>query len=293
MTVSIFNGFNSKEPIAKVRIKDWLLSNHFKEAVEAIRREKSAEKRRKMKSSLPCITPSGVFAQRGEKGLLWHSGLLCVDIDGADNPNIVDWEDVKADLSEFEGCFYVGLSTSGQGVFMLVKIAHPRLYREYYEAISFELLRKGIVVDPHCRDVARLRCASYDPHPIFNPEVGSYHRVLHRSASIKDRPKSSLWQDRVCDNNVGRRVARLVEIIEQSHTNIAEDYSTWFRIGCALADEFGELGRSFYHRISAMSYKYRQQDCDKQYDKCLSSCTKIKIGTFFLICKSYNVFYNE
>lgn len=57
------------------------------------------------------------------------------------------------------------------------------------------------------------------------------------------------------------------------------------RICFAFANEFGEGGRDFFHKVSKISSKYNQKDCDDQYDKCLKSNGEgITIATFFPLC---------
>jgi putative DNA primase/helicase len=64
------------------------------------------------------------------------------------------------------------------------------------------------------------------------------------------------------------------------------NYNDWLRVGFALADGLGEIGRTYFHRISFFSDKYDKGDCDGQYDKCLNGNPpddKITILTFFFM----------
>ena len=70
--------------------------------------------------------------------------------------------------------------------------------------------------------------------------------------------------------------------IEQSAVDITSDYSTWINIGFAFADEYGESGRDYFHRVSKFHLEYDSNKCNNQYDKCLNSKgTGIHIATFF------------
>ena len=105
-----------------VDISSWLFSEKYRPQVDEIRRTQDSEQRRRLKASLPCITPSGIFRQRSASQLIQHSGLLCIDIDGADNPQVSDWEALKLEVASFPGLFYAGLSASGNGLFLLIRI---------------------------------------------------------------------------------------------------------------------------------------------------------------------------
>jgi len=77
-------------------------------------------------------------------------------------------------------------------------------------------------------------------------------------------------------------VERLIKQIEEENVDISLRYDNWMRIGFALADEFGEAGREYYHRISQIYDDYTLQECDKQYNACLKSDGKgITISTLF------------
>ena len=66
-------------------------------------------------------------------------------------------------------------------------------------------------------------------------------------------------------------VESLIQQIELNKIDIATSYSNWLDIGFALANEFKEQGRDFYHRISVFYPNYAADECNHQYDKCLSS----------------------
>ena len=78
-------------------------------------------------------------------------------------------------------------------------------------------------------------------------------------------PKDWLQSDNRSD------IELVVYRIEASHTDITGSYEDWRNIGFALADEFGEGGRDFFHRISKFYPKYSLTDCNNQYDQCIKS----------------------
>ena len=87
-----------------------------------------------------------------------HSGYICIDIDGGkDNPEITDFEKLKQDLSSIECIAYCGLSISGNGVFCLIPIEHPRYHKEHFYALEKFFRDRGIVIDTSCKNVSRLR----------------------------------------------------------------------------------------------------------------------------------------
>ena len=85
--------------------------------------------------------------------------------------------------------------------------------------------------------------------------------------------------------------AFLIILIKEKRIDVTKQYTNWFKIGCALAYEFGEDGRYWFHIISRMYEKYNEGDCDMQYNKCLKYKRNdgVKIGTFFYLCRQCGI----
>ncbi|MGE5447006.1 MAG: DUF3987 domain-containing protein [Bacteroidales bacterium] len=85
-------------------------------------------------------------------------------------------------------------------------------------------------------------------------------------------------------------VDKVITRIEANFTDITTSYTDWLNVGFALANEFGEAGRSFYHRVSRFYNGYTKIDTDKQYDHCLKSQGHgITIKTFFHMAKEAGI----
>jgi len=88
------------------------------------------------------------------------------------------------------------------------------------------------------------------------------------------------------DNDIELVISR----IEASHTDITGSYADWRNIGFALADEFGEGGRDFFHRISKFYSKYSVTDCNRQFDQCVKAQGHgITIKTVFHLAKQAGI----
>jgi len=73
-----------------------------------------------------------------------------------------------------------------------------------------------------------------------------------------------------------------ISAIEQSGTDITGNYATWRDLGFALAEEYGESGRDYFHRISKNYAGYDSKECDEQFNKCLNAKGHgISIATFY------------
>jgi len=78
--------------------------------------------------------------------------------------------------------------------------------------------------------------------------------------------------------------------IEANGIDLTANYDDWLNVGFALADEFGESGRDFFHRLSLLNSGYKSDECNIQFDKCLKSNKKgITIKTLFYLAKEAGV----
>lgn len=85
-------------------------------------------------------------------------------------------------------------------------------------------------------------------------------------------------------------VEEIISRIEAKQIDIATAYSDWRDIAFAFADEFGDSGREYFHRISRFYPDYSASECDKQFDKCLKARgTGVTLKTFFHMAKSAGV----
>jgi hypothetical protein len=82
----------------------------------------------------------------------------------------------------------------------------------------------------------------------------------------------------VADNDI----ETYISTIEQSGMDITGNYATWRDLGFALAEEYGETGRDYFHRISKNYIGYDSKECDEQFNKCLNAKGHgITIATFY------------
>lgn len=90
--------------------------------------------------------------------------------------------------------------------------------------------------------------------------------------------------------DITSRVESLIDFLRASHTDITSNYGDWLKVGFALAGEFGESGRSYFHDISSLYSGYNQQESDNKYNECLKSDNgRTDISTLFYLAKAHGV----
>lgn len=252
----------------------FFLTDKWKDKADAVRNEPIKEERNKLKKDVPACTPSGLFSERKASGLIRHSGYICIDIDGADNPRINNWDEMITQLGNLNEVAFAGLSISGKGAFTLIQISNPDKHLEHFKALEEDFLRYGIIIDHACKDVSRMRIYSYNANPYVNMKAKKYTRIF------KPKPISKNY------HSSGGDVEELVRKIVETGTNIVPDYQSWFEVGASLANVYN--GRELFHAISRIdASKYNAKECDRQFGKFKSN--QFSINTLFYYAKNNGV----
>ena len=322
--VSLFRSFTDPRPVGEVDILHWLLepSHELLKVLDLIRNTDDKETRNAIKARLPAVTPSGLFEVRRIDALIAHSGLICLDIDAEDNPEISDWDALKLRLPNLEHILYAGLSASGRGLFCLVPIVDGKRHLQHFLALERDFRETGIVLDAACKDVTRLRGFSYDASAFVNLDARPYEKVAdtsvtgHRTASKRPlahspNPKTEQLREAEEPNPVLRllqptdlarmaavleppkaakqRFLDLLERIEAQRIDITTSYCDWFTVGCAIATLFGADGKSSFHRISAFYPRYDYEECEKQFSEILKGGYRSSFDKIVSIAERYGL----
>lgn len=322
--VSLFKNFTDSHPIGEVDILHWLTnpSHELLKALDLIRQTNDKKLRNTIKARLPAITPSGLFSVRKIEGLISHSGLICLDIDAGDNPTIDDWNGLKSRLPDLEHILYAGLSASGRGLFCLVPIADGKQHLQHFFALERDFLQAGIVLDPTCKDVSRLRGFAYDPDTYVNFGARVYEKVQNTSVTgcrtptvcppernptpstevIRQDEVSTPEQRLLQPTDLSRtasvlafpkpaeqRFLDLLERIEAQRTDITTSYHDWFTIGCVIATLFGADGLPLFHRISCFYPNYDYSQCEVLFRDILKRGYRSSIDKLLSIAERYGL----
>lgn len=287
--VSVYNGVTDNTG-TRMPLGTFLFCKEYKDDILRLRAVFDKEKRNALKRSLPQATISGVFSPtRAKNNLSQHSGLICVDIDAKDNPDILDWETLKQDLSVLPQIAYCALSVSGKGLFLVIPLRYPEKHLQQFRQLQIDFRKMGIMIDSACSDITRLRCLSYDEHPIINENATLYEGVYVEKPKHKSFPTCFIYEG----ENTSAEVAVCCRKIQQCGIDITASYDDWLKVGCALAT-LGERGRSLFHICSRQNAKYNATKTDKMFTDLLRrNYQQVNIGTFFWMCKQYGITTKE
>lgn len=262
-----------------------LVADTWRAQVEAVRAETDPARQDLLKKALPCFTPSGTFSHISRAGLVQHSGFISIDIDCKPdkgiNPALVGF-DLKAAVAAVPHIAYCGRSCRGAGYVVVIPIADPTKHSEYFRALAYHFERAGLEIDRGCRDICRKRFVSWDPAPYINTAARIWALTLpERDHSTRE----TLGRD-LDTSETAAAVEAVIEACERNRWDITADRADWVRILASLAQTFGEGGRDYAHRISALYPDYTPKETDSKFSDLLKHKEyKWGIGTFFYIAR--------
>ncbi len=85
----------------------------------------------------------------------------------------------------------------------------------------------------------------------------------------KEKPKKPIKNRET--TVVANDIETYISALEQSGIDVTNTYEKWRDIGFSISEEYGEVGRDYFHRISKNYSSYDHKECDEQYNKCLQA----------------------
>lgn len=152
------------KPVFLSDVLDGIRDGQWENEISELRSINDEKTQKVFKNSLPCFTASGVFAKRSVEGLVSHSGAIVLDIDGKDNPILSErFDEIRQNLIADKNTLFIFTSCRGNGLAVGIRIDKTKhlenfkFFAQYYEE------RFGLIIDPGCKDISRLRFISFDP----------------------------------------------------------------------------------------------------------------------------------
>ncbi|QMP85178.1 DNA primase/helicase [Flavobacterium phage vB_FspP_elemoE_6-9C] len=215
MKVAVFNNINdTSEPryVEVSKILKAIKDGSFKDKVESIRNENDKGNQSRLKSSLTSILFSsskqeGVesgrnnkISWRTDKGLVEHSGLMCLDLDKFSNE--FEMISIKDDLMNDDYVFSVFVSPSGEGLKVLVKVpTQIENHRKYFYGLKEHFNSPNF--DDSCVNEARVCYVSYDEGIYINEDSKVFTKMVEtKTPSVEVRETKvqvKVENDRVID----------------------------------------------------------------------------------------------
>ncbi len=201
--ISVFKNIYS-EP-QTINLRSWILAckqgSRFIKQVMEYRKTKNEE----LKKMLPLVTVGAVCSNgRKLEDVQTRTGWIALDIDAKDNQHLPNAEIIRDEISKIKNVAFAGLSTSGKGVWALVKVSNPNRQAEHFEMLIKDFDSFGIKLDTtKGKNPNDARFYSYDPDAIIKGEEILYTKLP--PINITNTSKSTT------PNNKGRYVSKVFE----------------------------------------------------------------------------------
>jgi len=260
--ISVFKNFNS-EP-KTIRLAKWLKvckeGSRYAEQVLQYRRslndlidkgysldeaKKELENNGKdqLKNSLPLVTVGAVCSDgRKLENVVNRTGWIALDIDAKDNPHLTDAEHLRDEVAKIKNVAFSALSTSGRGVWALVKVSQPERQPEHFEALQGDFKAFGITLDSSKgRNPNDARFYSYDPGAIIKDSFTVYKKLSTKQNLRKPKNKDFANITKRTGNNIPVKYSRYAEsafryeIEELASAPKGERNNTLFKTTASLA----------------------------------------------------------
>lgn len=112
----------------------------------------------------------------------------------------------------------------------------------------------------------------------------------NQSSQQSAQTATPVYAHNTSDTDTASRVEALIAELRASGRDITADYGDWLKVGFALASEFGESGRRYFHDISSLYSGYNQEESDTKYSECLKSDNgRTDISTLFYLAKNQGI----
>lgn len=289
--VSLSKNIRAPYPCAKIDLLKWLFADSsFRDQVDYIRSCTDPNKIRTLKEQMPSITVSGIFTGRKANTLQEHSGIICIDIDAKDNPGISTTA-MKEIVAKLNSVLYAGLSVSGKGICVYIRILDPTKHKLHFNALEVEFKELGLKIDKSCSDVSRLRIYSYDDDAFVNFNACKYNKFLESDPNTNEQVSLTIptltdgcLKDSFTDGSItffptcsGEnyhihkvdkvKLKSLIEYVVSKQIDITAKYKDWFIICFTIAYTFGENGRELFHEISKFYPRYSVKESNREFNK--------------------------
>lgn len=267
------------------QVVELIKTDIFAQTVQEIRATEGKKEQNAIKKQLPYVTFSGTFSPtRLESNLAQHSGLMSLDFD-----DVANLPETRVQLQSDPYVRLCFVSPRGNGLKVVVEIAPCSVekHKEYFYDLSQYFQQNyacSPTADKQCSDITRACFLSHDPDAYFNPNSEEY-RIKGLATPKKLREPKPITTP---ITDVATHVEAVVKRIEETKIDLASHYDDWVLVGFSMAS-LGEVGREFYHRLSAFYPEYDGHETDKKFDNFIKTTRFTTPGKFFSIVQNHGI----
>ena len=259
-------------------------SQYLKDVTEAIHVAKSKDERDQLKRKLPAIIISADTTCRKPSPDDKRTGLILVDIDGADNPDMTqaEIEQTVSEMADQYG-YVIGwcMSASWNGLKVLCGV-DPSIstHKRSFMALEEVFQRHGIKVDRACKDVKRVNYLCHDPnvHTTLGDRLAEWNGETVEP--LPEKPKREYVHPDM-SHTVGDMSPDEEASLCLKHLDPDMDYADWVAVGMAIKAHGASCG--LWDAWSSSGETYKAGECERKWNGFTGSgvgfATLVKMAT--------------
>lgn len=274
------NFFYSSDKSGKVRYESDILyfltkrSIEYKDRIDKLRYinsyDEKAAKEYKI-FNIPSMTMSATFKDRRVVGdVKEKTGIIAIDIDKDENLNL-DVNKAKNDVMKLPFVMLASLSSRGEGIYCLVYYNKDNIFVNTFNALKKEFKDIGYNIDKKCRDITRLRYATWDDDIKVREEVEMFDKTIQDE--VKERYEcEGEW---ILTKQDVKDIVIAIYALVNFFNYTSNDYEEWLLDGFRLATiPNRKVGLELFNMISENSEKYKgYEDVKDKFNECCRTTT--------------------
>lgn len=262
------------------------------ERIDKLKKEKSNAKNNLEVWTLSMTHKSGIKNNDSKRDADLN-GFICLDFDNL----ITDIEFTKKTLMSDRYIWACGLSTSGNGLWALIKpnAFDEKNFLEAFKAASEYFYEEyNLLIDQSCKNINRLRFRAYDPEVYFTDENKEVFRKRKAEPKLALK-KVALPKTFISSNDLH---GALDEALRMGYYLAGDfSYDSWLKMGFSLYAALGSDGNYFFHAFSKMDSRYKERQTEQQWKACVNNFSSngntVKCATVYYLLQQAGITINN
>ena len=273
---AIITGRICKEAIAKVRRIDRSKDEiAYKQAKEKV-----------LSFTPSCLCPIGGSAKA--ENVEHVNNLIAIDLDAKDNEGVT-LEEMRTKINSLPYVMYSSISVGGKGMYALIPISENNKndFKGVFKALEEDFIKLGLKLDSSCVNVNRERYMSFDDNEYWNTKCEIYTKKLNIPTQVNGHPtRVEINANKPLTQREYNKVKSMVEDIKANKVQLSKNHDDTLKIANAIANIWGEEGRTLLHLIRSQRSGYDEYKTDCKFDYVLNHLDdKERYGLGFIFSK--------
>lgn len=269
-----------------------IMGKEHKKEIEAVRRidrQANESEYRQAKDNILSFIPSCVCkGKTGKAENVEHvNNLIAIDLDAKDNEGVTI-EEMRTKINSLPYIMYSSLSVGGKGMYALIPILDENKtdFKGVFNALNEDFKALGLTLDGSCINVNRERYMSFDDNEYWNKECEIYTKKITIPTQVHTHPSKVGENAKPLTEREFKKVKSMVEDIKANKIQVSKNHDDTLKIANAIANIWGEEGRTLLHLIRSQRSGYDEYKTDCKFDYVLSHLDdKERYGLGFIFSK--------